>query len=246
MALSYQVQHFDTIDSTNKEVLRQAKNGAQEGLVVVAKQQSAGKGRLGRKWVTVDHALAMSVLVRPDISATDVPKLSLVTAVAVFDALSIFTPNIGIKWPNDLLIDGKKVCGILTEMQRDSHGLAVVLGMGINVETPESWDKNMRTLPTSLNQHNQRPISKDDVLQAILESLDIWYARFIEQGFQPVLQAWEKAHIANQQTVSVHDGNAYIQGTALGLAEDGALRLLVNGAEQRIIAGDVTIMESTT
>jgi len=244
--MNFHIQHFDTLDSTNKEILRQAKDGAKEGLVVVAKQQSAGKGRLGRDWLTIDHALAMSVLVRPRIPTLDVPKLSLVTAVAVCDALSIFTPNVGIKWPNDLLIDGKKVCGILTEMQRDSHGLAVVLGMGINVEAPESWDQNMRTPPTSLNQHSTRLIHKDDVLQAILESLDIWYARFIEQGFQPVLLAWEKAHIANQKTVSVYDGNHYIQGTALGLATDGALRLLVNGVEQRIIAGDVSLMEPTT
>lgn len=247
MALHFNIQHFESLDSTNKEVLRQAKDGAQEGLTIVAEQQSHGKGRLGRKWETVDHALAMSVLLRPSIDTTKVSQLSLVSAVAAHEALSLFAPQTRIKWPNDLLIDGKKVCGILTEMQQSKHGLAVVVGMGINVSEPASgWAKDMRTPPTHLHAYSQHNISKDDVLQAILESLNTWYSRFIQDGFFPIRHAWEKAHIANGQTVSVHDGNTYIQGIALGLADDGALRLLVNGEEQRIIAGDVSLMESKT
>ncbi|WP_051938262.1 biotin--[acetyl-CoA-carboxylase] ligase [Ghiorsea bivora] len=245
--MNYHIQHFESIDSTNKEVLRQAENGAKEGLTIVAEQQTDGKGRLGRTWETIDHALAMSVLLRPQIDATKVPQLSLVSAVAAHEALSLFAPQTRIKWPNDLLIDGKKVCGILTEIQQGKHGLAVVVGLGINVAEPASgWVKDMRTPPTSLNAYSQHNIHKDDVLQAILESLNTWYSRFIQDGFSPIRKAWEMAHIANGQTVSVHDGNTYIQGIALGLAGNGALRLLVNGEEQRIIAGDVSLMESKT
>lgn len=243
--MDFHIQHFDSLDSTNKEVLRQARTGAKEGLVIVANVQTDGKGRLGRTWDTIDHALAMSVLLRPNIPTANIPQLSLLTAVALHEALSLFVPHIGIKWPNDLLIHEKKVCGILTEMQQDKDGIAVVLGMGINIHEPkQGWADNMRTPPTSLNQHSQQNIHKDMVLQAILESLDIWYARFLNQGFPPIQQAWQRAHLANGKAVSVHDGNSYIQGTALGLAEDGALRLLVNGQEQRIIAGDVIHMES--
>jgi len=247
MVLHYHIQYFESLDSTNKEVLRQAAQGAKEGLTIVAEQQTDGKGRLGRTWETVDHALAMSVLLRPQIDVSQVSQLSLVSAVAAHEALALFAPQTRIKWPNDLLIDGKKVCGILTEMQQGKHGLAVVVGLGINVSEPKSdWAKDMRTPPTSLNAYSPRNIHKDDVLQAILESLNTWYHRFTQDGFTPILEAWEKAHVANGQTVSVHDGNTYIQGIALGLADDGALRLLVNGKEQRIIAGDVSIMESTT
>ena len=245
MTLHYHIQYFESLDSTNKEALRQAEQGAKEGLTIVAEQQSKGKGRLGREWVTVDHALAMSVLLRPKIDVAEVSQLSLVSAVAAHEALSLFAPQTCIKWPNDLLIDGKKVCGILTEMQQGQHGLTVVVGLGINVSEPESgWAKNMRTPPTSLNAYSQHNIHKDDVLQAMLESLNTWYSHFIQHGFTPVLKAWEKAHVASGQHVSVYDGNTYIQGIALGLADDGALRLLVNGEEQRIIAGDVSIMES--
>jgi len=242
--MDFSIQHHDSLDSTNKEVLRQATLGAQEGLVVVANAQTDGKGRLGRSWQTLDESLAMSLLLRPKIDVADIPKISLIAAVALHEALSLFSPHVGIKWPNDLLIKGKKIAGILTEMNAGKHGVAVVIGMGININPPlNGWSSDMRTPPTSLNQHCQQKVDRDAVLQAVLESLDIWYSRFIEHGFAPILDAWQKAHLANGKNVSVHDGIHYIQGIALGLAEDGRLRLLVNGKEQRIIAGDVTLME---
>jgi len=242
--MDFSIQHYDTLDSTNKEVLRQAAHAAKEGLVVVAKAQTDGKGRLGRSWETLNESLAMSLLLRPKIKMADIPKLSLLAAVALHEALSLFSPNIGIKWPNDLLIKGEKIAGILTEMNAGPHGIVVVIGMGININPPlNGWTSDMRTPPTSLNQHCQQKVDKDAVLQAVLESLDIWYTRFLKHGFTPILDAWQEAHLANGKIVSVHDGIHYIQGIALGLAEDGRLRLLVNGKEQRIIAGDVTLME---
>ncbi len=251
MPITFNVQHFDSLDSTNKEVLRQAEAGAKEGLVVVANKQTAGKGRLGRSWSTIDDALAMSLLLRPDIKPTKIPQLSLMTAVAVHEALSLFTPHIGIKWPNDLLIfdakgNAKKVCGILTEMRcKGANTQAVVLGIGINIFEPtQGWAEPLTPIATSLNHQSNGIAQKNDVLQAVLESLATWYACLLTQGFSPILKAWEAAHIATGQSVSVHDGNNYIQGIAQGLAADGTLRLLVNGVEQRIIAGDVSLMEN--
>jgi BirA family biotin operon repressor/biotin-[acetyl-CoA-carboxylase] ligase len=248
--MDFSVQHFDSLDSTNQEVLRQASAGAKEGLVVVAKQQTQGKGRLGRTWQTVDDALALSILLRPDIQAADVPKFSLLAAIATYEALHMFTPKVGIKWPNDVLIEGKKVSGILTQMQAsgsqsDQLGLAVVIGIGININMPpQGWDKDMRTPPTCLNAYSQQQVDRQAVLQAVLESVGTWYSTWQKHGFSPIYQAWEQAHVARQKQVSVFDGSTYIQGTAIGLATDGALRLLVNGQEQRIIAGDVSIMEA--
>ncbi len=241
--LDFNIQHFESLDSTNKEALRQAQQGAKEGLTIVAEQQTCGKGRLGRTWQTINHALAMSVLLRPSLPASEIPRLSLLTAVSLHDALSLFVPKVGIKWPNDLLIAGKKVCGILTETQQTNDDMAVVIGIGVNIQPPQIWDTNMRTPPTSLNEHCKRKVHKNDVLQAVLQALDIRYSQLQNQGFPSILQAWEKAHIANGKTVSVHDGNTYIQGIALGLASDGALRLLVNGEDKRIIAGDVILMD---
>ena len=242
--LHYNIQHFSSLDSSNKEALRQAENGANEGLVVVTEAQTAGKGRLGRKWHTIDHALAMTILLRPDLKPVDVPKLSLVTAVALHDALSSFAPDIGIKWPNDLLVQGKKVSGILTEMRcKHQQVQAVVLVIGINIHAPkQGWAADITHPAIDLQSVCHCPADKTMVLQAVLECFNKWYTCFIEQGFSPIRQAWWAAHLASGKQVSVHDGEGYIQGVAHALAEDGALSLLVNGVEQRIIAGDVSIL----
>ncbi len=243
--MQFDIQYFDSLDSSNKEAMRQAELGAAEGLVIVAKEQSHGRGRLGRKWHTLEHALAMTVLLRPDLEAVDVPKMSLFTAVALHDALSQFTPDIGIKWPNDLLIKGRKVSGILTEMRCEGDRVkAVVLGMGINIGHPDQgWPQDITQATTDLETASGKSIDKNEVLQAILTSLDLWYSRFLNEGFAPVHQAWWSAHVASGKTVSVFDGQTYIEGKAIALAEDGALRLLVNGVEQRIIAGDVSLTD---
>ena len=243
--LHYQIQHFKTLDSSNKEVLRQAEGGATEGLVVVANEQTDGKGRLGRTWFTIDHALAMSVLLRPNIKPADVPKLSLVTAVAVHEALALFVPQVGIKWPNDLLISGKKVSGILTEMRCNHSAVeSVVIGIGINISAPsDGWDESITAPATELNTASGKNSDKTHVLQAVLESLDSWYTLFLKEGFTPIHQAWWNAHIASGKMVSVYDGNTYIQGIAQALGTDGTLRLLVNGVEKSIIAGDVSLMD---
>lgn len=243
--MQYQIQHFDTLDSTNQEAMRQAMNGAHEGLVVVAKTQTAGKGRLGRTWHTINQALAMTILLRPNIQARDVPKMSLLAAVAAHEALSFFVPEVGIKWPNDLLIHGKKVSGILTEMHCDKTNVkAVAIGLGINISRPETmWPKDIQQAATDLSTAAGKIIHKEDVLTAVLESLDVWYSRFLQEGFFSIHQAWWNAHIASGEKVRVFDGNGYIEGIAMALAKDGALCLLVNGKEQRIIAGDVSLMD---
>lgn len=243
--IPYHIQYFDTLDSSNKEVLRQAEAGADEGLVVITKEQTNGKGRLGRTWHTIDHALAMSILLRPEMHTTEVSKLSLVAAVALHEALASFAPSIGIKWPNDLLIDGKKVSGILTEMRCEGTRVkSVVLGLGINISPPQQgWPKDIQQPATDLESVAGKSISKDAVVAAVLTSIDAWYQRFLHEGFTPIHQAWWRAHIASGEVVSVFDGNRYIQGIAHALDEDGALILLVNGVEQRIIAGDVSLMD---
>lgn len=243
MPVLFDIQTFDLLDSTNQEVLRQAEAGAKQGLVVVAKQQTAGKGRLGRSWLTLDDALAFSVLLRPQIPTRQVSELSLLTAVALHQCLQPYIPDIGLKWPNDVLIHGKKVCGILTEMRsRSGHDLAVVLGIGINVFAPaHGWPSDILQPATDLQSHTSQPLKPATILASFLAELSDWLDIYAEQGFAPIRQAWWRAHIASGKPVKVYDGQGYIQGLAVGLASDGALRLLVNGEEQRIIAGDVTL-----
>jgi len=246
--MNYHFQHFNSLDSTNKEVLRQAEQGADAGLVITADKQTAGKGRLGRTWHNMPNALTMSVLLRPHLQAMAIPKLSLLTAVALHEALAQFSPDIGIKWPNDLLIQGKKVSGILTEMRcSQQHVKAVVLGMGVNICPPtQGWPPEIMQAATDLTTASGNTINKENVMAAILHSLDMWYTRFLKQGFAPVREAWWAAHVASGQQVRVYDGQSYIEGIAHDLAADGALCLLVNGEEKRIIAGDVSLLAKPT
>jgi len=245
MPITFRIESFKTLDSSNKEALRQAEQGADEGLVIVAKNQTQGKGRLGRTWHTLEHALAFSVLLRPKLKIEQLSQLSLLTAVALQETLAMYNPHIGIKWPNDLLVQGQKISGILTEMRcAKGETPAVVLGIGINISKPkQGWPEDITQAVTDLESVSNREVDSNKVLNIFLQSLNRWLDVLYEQGFAPVRQAWWAAHVASHAKVRVFDGNSYIEGLAVGLAEDGALRLLVNGAEQRIIAGDVTVME---
>lgn len=246
MTISFRIVSFDSLDSSNKEALRQAEQGAAEGLVVVSKAQTDGKGRLGRTWHTLEHALAFSVLLRPRLKIEQVPQLSLLTAVALQETLAMYNPHIGIKWPNDLLVEGKKMSGILTEMRCFQDQMpAVVLGIGINIAAPkQGWPEDITQAVTALESVSNRAVDSQQLLHTFLQNLNRWLDIVYNQGFSAVRKAWWAAHIASQAKVSVFDGQRYMEGLAVGLAEDGALRVLVNGVEQRIIAGDVTVMET--
>ena len=244
-ALGRKVQHFATIDSTNQEVMRQAAAGAAEGLVIMADEQSAGRGRLGRRWHTTEEALALSLLLRPKLPPEKVPQLSLVTAVALQQALQPYCAEIRIKWPNDLLIQGAKVAGILTEMRaKPGQVEAVVVGIGINLQPPKGgWPETITQPATDLQTHALSPITRLDCAAALLQSLDLWYRRYLQHGFTPVREAWWQAHVASGQKVRVFNGKTYIEGIATALDDDGALLLDVHGEMQRIIAGEVYLKE---
>ena len=230
-------------DSTNRDVMAEADQGAEEGLVIFADKQRAGKGRLGRRWHTLNESLACSILLRPDLPPEQVPQLSLLTAVALHDALSSFSSEIGIKWPNDILHKGAKLAGILTEMRAEPGRVhAVVLGFGINLAAPvQGWPSDINQQATDLFTIRGRKTSKLDVAAAILNALDYWYDIYLQQGFTPIHTAWWRAHAASGQKVRVFDGRSYIDGVASALDDDGALLLQTTSGTQRIIAGDLEI-----
>jgi BirA family biotin operon repressor/biotin-[acetyl-CoA-carboxylase] ligase len=235
---------LDEMDSTNLEAMRQAEKGADEGLVVIAKRQTAGRGRLGRRWHTAaDATLALSVLLRPKLPPERVPQLSLVAAVATHQALSAFAPGIRIKWPNDILHDGAKLAGILTEMRAEPGCVhAVVIGIGINIHTPEGgWPEDITQKVTDLHIASETGISRLETAVRLITTLDSAYATYLKKGFAPIRQHWLDAHAAAGKQVRVHDGHRYITGIAEGLDDDGALMLRTGKQTQRIITGDLEI-----
>lgn len=231
-------------DSTNAAAMRAAEEGAEEGMVVIATRQTTGRGRRGRLWHTFpEQALAMSILLRPALPPQHVPQLSLVTALALHDALSPYAPSLRIKWPNDLLADGHKLAGILTEM-RAEPGLvhAVVIGIGINLQKPEhGWPEDIGQPVCDLSSLAGRHISRLEAATRTLDALDRRYRQYLQSGFEPIRHDWWQAHAANNRKVRVHDGLEYIEGIAESLDHDGALLVRTNAGIQRIIAGDLEI-----
>jgi len=201
-------------------------------------EAEAGKGRLGRTWHTMPESLAASVLLRPELPPEQVPQLSLLTAVALHDALSCYCPDI------DLLYHGAKVAGILTEMRAEPGRVhAVVLGFGINLAAPaDGWPTDINKPATDLASISTTQVSKTDLAVAILRALDDWYDIYLRDGFAPVHRAWWQAHAASGAKVSVYDGRNYIEGIARALDNDGALLLETTSGTQRIIAGDLELI----
>jgi len=239
----HHIQHFTHIDSTNREAMRQLEQGVSSGTVIIADQQDAGRGRLGRTWHTVEGALALSIILRPDLPPQQVAQLSLVTAVALQQSLASYCRDIRIKWPNDLLIHGSKVSGILTEMRAKPHCVkGVVIGIGVNLKAPQAgWPQGIQQDVTDLQFHCMQPISRTECVMKILQALDDWYGIYLHQGFAPIRDIWWESHVASMQKVRVFDGRTYIEGIAIGLNDDGALLLDVDGKVQAIVAGEVTL-----
>jgi len=237
---------LDKVDSTNSEAMRQASVGAQEGLTVLADKQTAGRGRLQRHWHTIaEHTLAMSVLLKPPLAPEKIPQISLLTAVALHDALSPLVPDIKIKWPNDILYHGRKMAGILTEMRAEPGRVqAVVVGMGINVLPPSGgWPEDIADIAIDLGSASGRTVSRMDIAVRILKSMEQHYLDYLNNGFDPVREQWWQAHAACGKPVRVHDGLRYIEGIAEALDEDGALLLRTSSGTQRVVAGDLELME---
>jgi BirA family biotin operon repressor/biotin-[acetyl-CoA-carboxylase] ligase len=237
---------FDEIDSTNREVMRQVEAGVAEGLVIIANRQTEGRGRLGRSWHTAERdSLALSILLRPDIPPEKVPQLSLLAAVASYRALSEFAPSIGIKWPNDIMHNGAKIAGILTEMRGEPGQVhAVVVGIGVNVRRPaKGWPEEITQRVSDLSTASGRDLSRLDTALAIIREMERGYREYLTDGFAPIREAWWRAHAASGHRVRAHGNDGYVEGIAEALDDDGALLLRVNGQLQRFIAGDIELMD---
>lgn len=244
---------FSTIDSTNTYAVRLARDGAPEGTVVIADEQTGGKGRLGRTWVSPPGMnLYLSLILRPPASTGEAPQVNLLAAVAVADAISEmggFAPSI--KWPNDVLVEGKKVCGILAEMQTESGALqSLVLGVGVNVNAPLSaFPPELHDKASSLLLIGGRVLDRVVFTAALLTHLEKWYVLWVEKGFPALRPAWEQyaaGLIGKPITVAAPEGT--VAGTVLGLDTDGALLLQCeeNKPPRRILAGDVTVLGGYT
>lgn len=244
LMLGQKIVHLEETDSTNKELFRllDANPELEEGTTVIADRQRAGRGRLGRHWHTAAEALACSILLKPDTSVEKLSTISLVAAVAVHHAIHPVVPSATIKWPNDILVGQKKVCGILTESRISSaNAHRIVLGIGLNIQSPdEGWPTDITQAACSINDFSDQTISRDQCADAILTSLNLWYTRWLHDGFAPIRDTWTQAHAHAGQRITVQTAQQQWTGIAMGLNHHGALLLKTEHGVQEIICGEVS------
>ena len=237
--------YYQKTDSTNMRIEDLARNGAAHGTVVIAKEQTAGRGRRGRRWESPpDGNIYMSVLLRPEIEADKAPMLTLVMAYSIATVLqNQGYEDVQIKWPNDLIISRKKVCGILTEMHLQGTEIDyVTVGVGINANTKQ-FPSELQDKATSLSLESGRTEECDLLIENILQRFDEEYNQFLKEKNLSFLQETYNQLLANREreVQVLEPGNAYT-AYALGINQNGELIVRTHeGTEQAVFAGEVSV-----
>ena len=230
---------YETTDSTNDRAYQLAEKGAEEGTVIVAEEQTKGKGRIGRRWTSPKGGIYLSLILRPKLIPTEVSKLTLVAAVSVAQIVRGATgiPCL-IKWPNDILVGKAKLCGILTELKAEQDATAfIILGIGINVNTrPSSLPKHA----TSISKELGKDYSRVEFTKSLLKNIENHYTLFQHNKFKRIIKEWKDLSCVLGRRVKIHDKTRTIEGQAIDVDGGGALIVrLDNGFNERILAGDV-------
>ncbi len=242
------VHFLQEVDSTNNRAAELARGGSEEGEVVVAERQVKGKGRLNRVWQSPTGVnLYTTIILRPSISPAVSPQITLTAGVAVAETLSLYCgKDVTLKWPNDVQVRGKKICGILTEMRLSGTEIDfVVVGIGININIRrEDFDEAFRDEATSLREELGREVSRADIAVQLFSHFEKWYHIFIREGFPPVREAWLGFAGILGREIRVVSGSREDRGRVLGMDDQGALLIgNDNNETKRVIAGDVFLME---
>ena len=241
--MNFTILRFDIIESTNTEAQNQAKRGADEGLCVVARQQTKGRGRHGRVWISEkDAGLFFSLVLRPRIETRFLPLITLMAAVAVHDAIeTLYKIDCDIKWVNDIHIEGKKICGILAETFETPKGLAVIVGIGINLKS-SNFPPEISKIATSIETATGKIPKAENLLQKLTFFISAYYDILDrENGAEKIRTEWAiRSSYAFGKKVKVVLEKETIYGTTCGIEDNGALRVRPDSGEICIIhAGDV-------
>lgn len=250
-AIGRSIQVFRETTSTNDLLESMARSGVAEGAVVFAEAQSRGRGRLGRSWFSPPGTgLWLSVLLRPALPPQAITQITIAAATAVARAISRCTPlSPRIKWPNDLLLRGRKVAGILPEMHAELDRVGhVILGLGINAnQGADDFPPDLRESATSLRRELGSPIDRAQLAVALLKELDADYHRICHGQFEAVADEWESRCSTLGALIAVHSGHHTVRGRAESLDADGALLVRTqHGHLERITGGDVTLERDGT
>lgn len=233
------------IDSTQHLARELARAGAEEGTVVIAESQTGGRGRLGRRWHSPPGVnLYCSLVLRPSVPLATVPSVALVAGLAVVDAVCEVTAlRPALKWPNDVLVAGRKVAGILTELEAEVERVHhVIAGIGVNLNGGrDAFPPELATKATSLRLASGREVHRAAFTAGLLAALEARYRRFLADGFAAMRSEWEAHSALTGKEVRVTAPEGEVTGRVLGIDDDGALRLAGPRGELRVVGSEVTV-----
>ncbi|MBM7625023.1 biotin--[acetyl-CoA-carboxylase] ligase [Sporohalobacter salinus] len=243
--LGCKVIYHEEVESTNLLAKSAARQGADEGTIILAKEQVGGKGRLGREYFCPAGGIWFSIILHPDLKPTVASRINFVAVVALaktIDKLTDLTPEI--KWPNDVLINGKKVTGILTEMSAEIEQINyLVLGIGINLNIGlDKFPSELQKKATSIQEELGQKVPKLQFFLTLLENLEEKYTKLQIEGFAEIVEEWEDYNITIGNEVTVSNGEGTLSGQAVDINDEGCLLVeLSDGTIKKVVAGEATL-----
>ncbi len=246
--IGHRIVYLKEVGSTNVYAAELARKGAPEGTVVIADSQSSGKGRLNRTWHSPPgRNLYASMILRPRIALAETPRITLAAGVAAAETILEYCPGgVRLKWPNDVQIRGKKVCGILTERQECTDQPSfIIVGIGVNLNMKRrEFHEEIRGTATSLFEESETEIDRTDFAVRLLGRIERWYRIFVSGDFDAIRNRWLALSEMVGREVRITSGGMPESGKVLGMSESGALLLLgENNTVREILAGDVSLKE---
>ncbi|RMD03032.1 biotin--[acetyl-CoA-carboxylase] ligase [Clostridium autoethanogenum] len=238
--------HYESIGSTNTTAKKLAEQEEENGTIIIAEEQTAGRGRIGRTWSSPKYkSIYFSIILRPNVNPMEVPKITQIIAAAIIEGLKELKIEAKVKWPNDIVIDGKKVCGILTEMSGELNKVNYVIpGIGINVNlNKEDFQEDILNKATSLKIETGSTMDRKVILGTILNKFEPLYEEFVQKGtIESSIEVCKNNSAAIGKNIRIIQNKSERQAKAVDLAEDG--RLIVqyeNGSFEKLISGEISI-----
>ena len=240
------IHYEESVESTQKIAHRFASEDAPEGTVIIAEEQLSGRGRMARKWHSPKYTgIWMSMILRPNIPLSKAPQLTLLTAVAIVQAFEEMTDLIPeIKWPNDILINGKKVTGILTELQAEADRIhSIIIGVGINVnQKKDDFPLELQEIASSLYIEKKETVSRAELIRSIFMHFEKLYTLYLQKGFLPIKLLWEGYACSIGKYIKARTLTNTIEGKAIGITDDGVLKLEdQSGCIHHIYSADIEL-----
>lgn len=238
---------YKEVTSTNDIAKKFVDDDAPEGTVIIAEQQTAGRSRKRADWVSPEGGIYMTIILKPEITLIEASKLTIVTGVALARTLhDHFKIDAGIKWPNDILIGSKKICGILTEAVTDYDKIkAVLIGVGVDLNIDyEDIPEDLKDIATSVKEETNEELKRTEILKVFFKEFEEFYEEFKKGNFKKIISEWRRLSSTTGKRVKVYKGNKALEADAVGIDTKGALIVeLDDGSLERISSGECKILD---